>query len=195
MNQPAFDGVILTIEHLAKDINDFPTAKLAFAVFTRMVTTWGGANLPAQPPSPGNGDVTVLTSQPTLPGFDQFMMTRFSPLSWAIPSNPNFDSKDAQGRQVLGEAAGLQKAIYAKMGQEYLAWLRDIELRGMGMDSGVIDEYLHALSTFDPKGFRHFFQVCLWFWHETVLAANPNSELGATKQTRLKAADGRDSGV
>lgn len=159
VNQPAFDGVISTIEHFAKDITDFPTAKLAFAVFTRMVITWGGPDLPAQS-SQGNGDITYSTSQPTLPGFDQFMMTRFSPLCWAIPSNPNFNSKDAQGRQVLGEAAGLQKAIYTKTGQEYLTWLRDIELRGMGMENGVIDEYLRALCTFDPKGFRQFFQVC-----------------------------------
>ena len=161
-NQPAFDGAISTIEHLARDIADFPTAKLAFSVFTRMVMTWGGPDLQGQPNPPGNGDADYLTLQPSLPGFDQFMMTRFSPLCWTIPSNPNFNSKDAQGKQVLGEAAGLQKAIYAKTGQEYLTWLRNIELRGMGMDQGTIDTYLHALCNFDAKGFRHFFQVCLF---------------------------------
>lgn len=89
------------------------------------------------------------------------MMTTFSPLCWAIPSNSNFDPKDAQGKQVLGEAAVLQKAILAKIGQEYLTWLRDIGLSGMGMDSGTIDEYLRALCNNDTKGFQRFFQVSI----------------------------------
>ena len=60
---------------------------------------------------------------------------------------------------MLGEAAGLQRAIYAKTGQEYLTWLRDMELRGMGMNDATIDEYLNALCTLDAKRFRQFFQV------------------------------------
>ena len=87
-------------------------------------------------------------------------MTRFSPVCWAIPANPNFNPKDAQGRQVLGEAAGLQKAIYSKTGGEYVTWLRDVELRGMGMDEGTVDDYMNALCNSDAKGFRQFFQVC-----------------------------------
>ena len=62
---------------------------------------------------------------------------------------------------MLGEAAGLQRAIVSKNGQEYLTWLRDVELRGMGMDGSTIDEYLQALCTFDPKRFRQYFQVRL----------------------------------
>ena len=91
------------------------------------------------------------------------MIVTFSPTCWAIPSNPKFDPKDAQGKQVLGEAAALQKAIYTKTGQEYLNWLKDTELSGMGMDSGTINEYLHALCTSDTKEFQQFFKVCmLW---------------------------------
>lgn len=159
MNQPIFDAALTTIELLAKDIADLPTAKLAFTVLSRMVVTWGGPDIPSQILPQGNGFISEFRPQPTLPGFDRFMMTRFSPLSWVIPSNSNFNSKDAQGKQVLGEAAGLQKAIYAKTGQEYVSWLREVELRGTGMDSGTVEEYLRALCTLDVKGFRHFFQV------------------------------------
>lgn len=122
-----------------------------------MVTTWGGPDRQGTPQLTHNN--TLSTTQPSLPGFDRFMMERFSPLCWALPSNTNFNPKDAQGRQVLGEAAGLQNAIYAKTGQEYLTWLRDVELRRMGMNEVSIDEYLHALCTFDMKKFRQFFQV------------------------------------
>lgn len=151
--------MISTIEHLARDVNDFQTAKLAFSVLTRMVYTWGGPDLELSSSTTGNGQVSNGSPQPRLPGFDRFMLTTFSPLCWAIPSNSSFDPKDAQGKQVLGEAAVLQKAILAKTGQEYLTWLRDVELSGMGMDSGTIDEYLRALCNNDTKGFQRFFQV------------------------------------
>ena len=167
MNQTIFDAALTTIELLAKDIADLPTARLAFIVLSRMVMTWGGPDVPLQLLSNANGDTNETRPQPTLPGFDRFMMTRFSPLSWAIPSNSNFNSKDAQGKQLLGEAAGLQKAIYTKTGQEYLSWLREVELRETGMDSGTIQEYIQALCTLDMKGFRHFFQVV--FDRKTVM--------------------------
>ena len=73
--------------------------------------------------------------------------------------NPNFNPKDAQGKQVLGEAAGLQKAIYVKTGRDYMTWLREVELKGMGIDVNTIEEYVRALVTLDAKGFRQFFQV------------------------------------
>ena len=148
-----------TIEHLTKDITDFQTAKLAFSVLTRMVFTWGGLDLQLQSSAVGDGNASYGSPRPKIPGFDRFMMTTFSPTCWAIPSNPNFDPKDAQGKQVLGEAAALQKAIYTKTGQEYLTWLREAELSGMGMDGGTIDEYLRALCTSDTKEFQQFFKV------------------------------------
>lgn len=154
-NQAAFATVISTVEHLAKDISDYPTAKLSFSVLTRMVMTWGGPGLPPQE----NGATAVARPQPTLPGFDRFIMERFSPLCWAMPSNPNFNSKDAQARQALGEAAGLQKSIYIKTGEQYLTWLRDVELRNMGMGDGDIQEYLNTLRNADVKVFRQYFQV------------------------------------
>ena len=158
-NQPVFVTVITMIEHLAKDINDFQTAKLAFSVLTRMVSTWGGPDLESSSSILGDGDASNRNSQPRLPGFDQYIMSTFSPLCWSIPSNARFDSKDAQGKQVLSEAAILQKSIYAKTGQAYLTYLRDIELSGMGMNNGTIEEYLSALCNFDIKGFQRFFQV------------------------------------
>ena len=151
-----------------------------------MVMTWGGPDIPSQPLSQGSGDINNTRPQPTLPGFDRFMMTRFSPLSWVIPSSSNFNSKDAQGKQVLGEAAGLQKAIYTKTGQEYLSWLREIELRQTGMDDGTIQEYIQALCNLDVKGFRHFFQVgCFCIGDKGYDRLTRVTDFGTTKQPRL----------
>lgn len=128
-----------------------------------MVFTWGGPDLQLHPAVIGDGNPSYGSPQPKLPGFDRFMMITFSPTCWAMPSNPDFDPKDAQGKQVLGEAAALQKAIYTKTGQEYLNWLREAELSRMGMDSGTIEEYLRALCTSDIKEFQRFFKVrTLW---------------------------------
>jgi exportin-T len=150
-NQSIFETVISTIEHFAKDIDDFTTAKMAFLVLSRMASSWGG-------PDVANG---VSTTQAALPGFNQFMFTRFSPLCWALPSTPAFNPKDAQARQVLAEAGGLQQTIYSKTGAEYTEYLRTRELPGMGMGTDLVEEYLNALIQLDMKGFRAFFQVCL----------------------------------
>ena len=100
-----------------------------------------------------------------VPGFTNFMITRFSPLCWALPMTPSFNSKDAQAKLVLGEAAALQKVIYSKTGPEYIEWLRTNELPGMGMGHELINEYVGSLEKLDLKGFRHFFQVSLHIYH------------------------------
>ena len=162
VNQPVFGLVISTIEHLARDVNDCPTAKLSLNVLTRMVSTWGGPDIVPQAQAVGSGHTVNGAGKPRLEGFDHFMITRFSPLCWAMPSNADFDFRDAQGKQVLGEAAALQKAIYAKTGQQYLTYLRDVELMGMGMDNATMDEYLNAVCNMDTKGFQQYYKVYLF---------------------------------
>jgi len=154
-NQPLFETVVSTIEHFTKDVEDFPTAKMAFQVFGKMCSVWGG---PDVVPAAGQTNGVTKQPQPTLPGLDRFMITRLSPLCWVLPTNPAFNGKDAQARQVLGEAANLQKVIYTKTGPEYVSWLRDNELRATGMNDAMINEYLGKLTVLDQKGFRNFFQ-------------------------------------
>ena len=124
-----------------------------------MVSTWGGPDLVAPIQVASSTNMANGAGKPKLDGFDQFMMTRFSPLCWGIPSNAKFDFKDAQGKQVLGEAAALQKTIYAKTGQQYLTYLRDVELSSMGMDGANVDEYLNAMYNMDTKNFQQYFKV------------------------------------
>lgn len=116
---------------------------MAFGVLSKMAQAWGGA------------------ANASIPGFNEFMFSRFSPLCWALPSTPGFNAKDAQSRQVLGEAGALQHTIYSKAGAEYVAYLRTRELPGMGMGPELVGEYIDALSRSDARGFRAFFQVGL----------------------------------
>ncbi|KAK5202185.1 pre-tRNA nuclear export protein [Cryomyces antarcticus] len=148
-NQSTFETIISTIEYFARDASDYPTARLAVSVLVRMSAVWGGPDIP-------NPSTNNQSPYPSLPGFDQFIITRFSPICWALPSNPSFNAKDMQARQVLSEVASLQQMILLKTGQEYLTWLRDKELREMGLQGQVIDEYLRAL-TGDAKAFKQFF--------------------------------------
>ncbi|OJJ44903.1 hypothetical protein ASPZODRAFT_134320 [Penicilliopsis zonata CBS 506.65] len=152
-NQPIFETVISTIEHFAKDVEDFTTAKMAFSVLSKMASSWGGPDLTVEP---ANGIITP-PSQTGLPGFGQFMITRFSPLCWALPATPSFNAKDAQAKQVLAEAGALQRTIYSKTGAEYTEYLRTRELPGVGMGSDLIEEFVNALDRLDMKGFRQFF--------------------------------------
>lgn len=153
-NQPFFETLIGTIEHFAKDAEDSPTAKMAFQVLAKMSSVWGGPDFVR---SAARSSATT-SPQPLLPGFDRFMMSRFSPLCWAVPMNRVFNPRDAQARQVLAEAGVLQKTIYNKTGQQYLSWLRDNELRNMGMNDNMIDEYLRNLVDLDQRAFKTFFQ-------------------------------------
>jgi exportin-T len=153
-NQPFFETVMNTIEHFSKDVEDVTTAKMAFQVLAKMCSVWGG---PDVVPTPGQANGIDSAPQPALSGFDQFMITRFSPLCWALPTNQSFNLKDGQSRQVLMEAGALQKTIYTKTGQKYLSWLRDNELPNMGMNDAMINDYLGKLAGSDMKSFKSFF--------------------------------------
>ena len=152
-NQPVFETVIETIEHFAKDTNDYPVGKMAFGVLTRMCAVWGGPDTV----NAGKMNGASTTGDSVLPGFDDFMMTRFSPLAWALAANVTLNVKDGQARQVLQEAGALQKTIYLKTGPQYLSHLADNELRPMGMDETTMAGYLERLRTDEIRHFKVFF--------------------------------------
>ncbi|BDD59182.1 pre-tRNA nuclear export protein [Monascus purpureus] len=150
-NQPIFETLISTIEHFSKDVEDYTTAKMAFSVLSKMSSSWGGPDIVPQPSQ------ETVPSQQALPGFGGFMISRFSPLCWALPATPTFNVKDAQAKQVLSEAGALQRIIYSKTGVEYAEYLRTRELPGIGITADLIEEYLNALGQLDVRGFRQFF--------------------------------------
>ncbi|KAI9823936.1 MAG: pre-tRNA nuclear export protein [Thelocarpon impressellum] len=157
-NQNGFETLISTVEHFAKDVTDLPTAKIAYTLLTKMASQWGGPDLitlPGSVATTANNGPTAST--PGLPGFSNFMITRFSPVCWALPTNPAFNAKDAQARGVLGEVAALQRTIYAKTGEEFLVYLSEVWFPGMQLGKEAGDEYVRALEQRDAKGFRQFF--------------------------------------
>ncbi|KAK4987573.1 pre-tRNA nuclear export protein [Elasticomyces elasticus] len=143
-NQQSFEPLLETISHFSRDPRDYSAARLALAVLTRMTVVWGGPDVKgAEQP------------QPTIPGFTMFLIERFSPLTWAMLSAPGFEPKDAQARNVLGEAATLQWTILKKTGMQYQDHLR-AELAGMGLQGGVLEEYLTRLGG-NMREFKKFF--------------------------------------
>ena len=158
-NQPIFETLLSTIEHFSKDAEDYTTAKMAFSVLSKMGTSWGGPDIVPQESDFSMTQTQTTPTTATLPGFGGFMMSRFSPLCWVLPATPSFNAKDAQARQVLAEAALLQRTIYSKLGAEYVEYLRVSELPGMGMNGELVEEFLTALGQLDTKAFRQFFPV------------------------------------
>ena len=154
INQPIFQTVIGTLEHFCKDSTDYPNAKQAFLVLNRMCGAWGGPDLNTTT-TEVNGASTHI--QRALPGFEHFMMQHFSPITWTMIAQPSFNPKDARARSVLNEAASLQKMIYTKTGNVYLSWLRDNELKTMGMNETMMDDYLAKLAALELKDFRAYF--------------------------------------
>lgn len=151
-NQQIFDTLLTTLEHFARDATDYSTARLALAVLTKMTTVWGGPDLTI--PVPLN---SPQAPAPTVPGFDGFIIQRFSPMSWSILSSPSFNPKDAQARGVLGEAATLQWTILRKTGAQYDRYLRETEMRSMGLQDAIADEFVRHLEAKEVKDFKKFF--------------------------------------
>lgn len=117
-----------------------------------MISVWCGPDKIG--PGANVTPTSPVTAQAPLPGFDNYVVERFSPLVWSIPASPGFNAKDAQAKQVLQEAAGLQAEIVKKVGEPYVERLRR-ELSGMGTDEGTIDQYLRALAgTFEGQSGR-----------------------------------------
>jgi exportin-T len=157
-----FDNTITVIEHFARDPSDINTARIAFNVLSKMIATWGGPDIQplsfatstSAPEPPPNSPVADLRPSPTIPGFDVFAVTRFSPLSWAIPASAGFKTADAGGRMLVCEIAAMQQEILKKNGRMYVESLRG-ELAAMGAGAGDVQVYVAKLSG-DKKGFQEF---------------------------------------
>ena len=110
-----------------------------------------------------------------------------------LPSNPNFNPRDAQARQLLFEAGALVKTIHLKTGQEYIGYLQS-ELPGLGWNEATTQAYLEALVSSDLRKFRQYFQVGAR--HSTLatdVLTNPigsNPELPVNDETKALVASG-----
>jgi hypothetical protein len=120
-------------------------------------------------------DAIALTpATPALPGFDRFMIERFSPVGWRVLSNPSFPN-DAQARAVTWEVAALQKTIYKKTGSKFIEHLSGVYFPNVNFPQALAEEYLQALQTLGQKEFRQFFQVC--FVHPPIASSPPCQSL------------------
>jgi exportin-T len=125
-----------------------------------MIATWGGPDVvPVPIPNPPPNSPTDLPASPSIPGFDTFIISRFSPLSWAIPSSPGFKAKDPNARQLIYEIASMQQEILKKTGQTYVLALSQ-ELQSMGVGELDVAAYATKLRG-DTKGFREFLTTFL----------------------------------
>lgn len=149
--------MISSIETFARDTRDYQTARLAICVIIRMIDVWSGPDKVG----PGANAAPTATGTEPLPGFDNYVVERFSPLVWSIPASPGFNSKDAQAKQVLHETANLQTEIIKKVGEPYVERLKG-DLGGMGVGGDGADQYLRTLAgafegTKKEKEWRNFF--------------------------------------
>lgn len=118
-----------------------------------MSIVWGPATGSAKEQTNGN-----LKEQP-LPGFETFMIQRFSRLCWEVPAMPGFHPKDAQAKMVLGEIATLQNILHAKLGENFIQYLGTVYFPSVNLPQGLAEEYLVALRQMELKPFRSYFQV------------------------------------
>ena len=150
-NASSFNPLMTTLSSFALSPDDLLTARLTFTLLTRMCSAWGGpdvVNVDA-PSKPLPTQVPNTTPREALDGFPEFMLSTIMPLCFGLPLNDSFEARDAHGRSVLGEIAGLQKVIYGKLGERSLTWLRQ--------DRGLGEDYIEKLRTGTGKEWRDWF--------------------------------------
>ncbi|KAI8232249.1 Exportin-T [Colletotrichum sp. SAR 10_99] len=158
-NQAFFETMITSILTLGRTLvaENIGPSRLAFSVLARMVVVWGGPDVAkiSDNPSPPSG-----SANPSIPGFDRFMIDRFHPLCWEVFQDPNFrPHKDAQSKQVLNEIAGLEQAIYVKTGEMFIQNLQSQLFPHLGIDGS---EFMRCMSTSaDRKAFSGYLQGLL----------------------------------
>ncbi|PVH95891.1 Exportin-T [Periconia macrospinosa] len=142
-NQSMFETIITSIDTFARDTSDYSTARLAIGVLTHMTSVWGGPDKVGPGANSNNTPASPVTAQ--IPGFDNYIVERFSPLVWSIPASPGFNAKNAQAKQTLYEAANLQAEIVKKVGEPFVERVKT-DLSGMGVSDDVVNQYLQTLA-------------------------------------------------
>ncbi|KAF1827964.1 Xpo1-domain-containing protein [Dissoconium aciculare CBS 342.82] len=156
-NQATFDPFITSITKFSCDPSDPSSARSAFSVLTKLTTIWAGPDVSTEgiTPSPSTTDTSPTASAQPLPGFSDFILAQFAPLTWTLVSTPNFNPNDAQMRSVLQEAATLQWTILRKNGAPYRDRLQQ-ELSDLGVSPDGVQGYIRSVSG-ELLAFKKFF--------------------------------------
>ena len=147
-------------------MSDVPVSRMAFGILLRAVNSWGsqGENAGGYGAPVGNGSRSGSVSPDyserlEAPGFYQFMYEHIVRVTFEVPLKPTFDLQDGQSMLVLGEIAGLQKAIVQKQGDVFLSYLSQVYLPSINCPPDLAQEYVQALQQLDAKQFKKYFQV------------------------------------
>ncbi|KFZ08528.1 hypothetical protein V501_05931 [Pseudogymnoascus sp. VKM F-4519 (FW-2642)] len=155
-NQGLFDVLLISVETLAKNVNNgtghLAASRMAFSILAKMAQLWGGPDVATPSHYP---ETATPAPTPAFPGFDQFLINRFSPVCWEVLRNPDFRPyQDAQAKSVLTEIAGLQQIIYSKTGMLFIEHLQQSFFPSMGFDGSDI---IRSMTTSnDRKVFANF---------------------------------------
>lgn len=169
-------GLILqSVLHYAQDLSDIPVSRMAFGILLKAVNSWGsqgessgaaaaaahanGKNGLSNGSSSSDGGRDGTGEKLEAPGFYQFMYEHILRVTFEVPMKPNFDLQDGQSVLVLGEIAGLQKAIALKQGDTFLSYLNQVYLPSINCPPELAQEYIQALQQLDAKQFKKYFQV------------------------------------
>ncbi|KAF9425612.1 pre-tRNA nuclear export protein [Entomortierella beljakovae] len=154
--------ILQSVLHYAQDMTDVPVSRMAFGILLKAVNSWGG-----QGESAGANGASAANGNPSgngegkleAPGFYQFMYEHILRITFEVPMKPNFDLQDGQSVLVLGEIAGLQKAIAVKQGDAFLNYLSQVYLPSIQCPAELAREYVQALGQLDVKQFKKYFQA------------------------------------
>ncbi|KAG9322841.1 hypothetical protein KVV02_008784 [Mortierella alpina] len=167
--------ILQSVLHYAQDMTDVPVSRMAFGILLKAVNSWGSqgessASAIASSTSSAslaNGAKTTTNGSGSIeniekleaPGFYQFMYEHILRITFEVPMKPTFDLQDGQSVLVVGEIAGLQKAMAVKQGAVFLNYLSQVYLPSMNCPPDLAQEYVQALQQLEAKQFKKYFQA------------------------------------
>ncbi|KAG0204147.1 pre-tRNA nuclear export protein [Mortierella sp. GBA30] len=178
-NGPHLNLILQSVLHYAQDITDIPVSRMAFGILLKAVNSWGSqgessasaiasstsnasllANGAKKASSINGADGSVENIEKLeAPGFYQFLYEHIVRITFEVPMKPTFDLQDGQSVLVIGEIAGLQKAITTKQGEVFLSYLSQVYLPSIHCPPDLAQEYAQALQQLDGKQFKKYFQA------------------------------------
>lgn len=150
--EPVLQSLLL---YVSDAVQDPASAKVAVLSLNKMIQIWGtGVVIPGGGDSGFESNYNALA---TVPGFTEFTMQHVSRLTWEVPTNSQFNARNAQMRSVLADLGIVQQAIFTVHGADYLQFLSQQYLPSIGLPQQYVEQYLTNLQSLDTKKFKSFY--------------------------------------
>ncbi|TMW56984.1 hypothetical protein Poli38472_002909 [Pythium oligandrum] len=136
-NRGQLANVLTLLLEGCADVTDTNINRASFTIAHELLSRWAGAT------------PTAELSGEDKTRFSQIMVEQFTPAMFTIAKKYHFEVHDAQCAAVMKEIAKLHEQLVKSFGDEFIRYLRDVCLPGMGCPTEMAASYAAQVATGD----------------------------------------------